>query len=55
MATRSYQYNDETVNTENQEQTYLTEVLIDDVAQQIVRQISSNRLQQIVVKPTVSE
>ena len=43
-ATRSYQYNEETVNTEDQEFNYLSEVLIDDVAQQIVRQISSNRL-----------
>lgn len=55
MATRSYQFNDETVNTENQEEVYLTGVLIDDVAQQIVRQISSNRLQQIIVKPTAAE
>ena len=44
MATRNYQYNAETVNTENQEKNYLSEVLIDDVAQQIVRQLSSNRL-----------
>ena len=43
-ATRSYQYNEETVNTEDQEFNYLSEVLVDDVAQQIVRQISSNRL-----------
>lgn len=44
MATRSYQYNAETVNTENQQETYLSEVLVDDVAQQITRQIASNRL-----------
>ena len=44
MATRSYQYDIETVNTDDQEQKYLQQVIIDDVAQQIVRQISSNRL-----------
>lgn len=44
IATRSYQYDIETVNTDDQEQKYLQQVIIDDVAQQIVRQISSNRL-----------
>jgi len=44
VATRSYQYNVETVNTDDQEKNYLYQVIVDDVAQQIVRQISSNRL-----------
>ncbi|MBL4860690.1 MAG: hypothetical protein JKX96_07515, partial [Acinetobacter sp.] len=44
VATRSYQYNVETVNTDDQEKNYLNQVIVDDVAQQIVRQISSNRL-----------
>lgn len=50
-ATRNYQYDAETVNTDNLEEKYLKGVLIDDVAQQIARQISSNRLQQIA-EPT---
>ena len=44
VATRTYQYNVETVNTDDQEKYYLNQVIVDDVAQQIVRQISSNRL-----------
>ncbi len=44
MATRSYQYDVATVNTDDQEEKYLKQVIIDDIAQQIVRQISSNRL-----------
>ncbi|WP_160255731.1 LPS-assembly lipoprotein LptE [Acinetobacter indicus] len=44
VATRSYQYDVATVNTDDQEQKFLRDVIIDDVAQQIVRQISSNRL-----------
>lgn len=44
IATRTYQYDIETVNTDDQEQKFLNQVLIDDVAQQIARQISSNRL-----------
>ena len=44
LATRSYQYDVETVNTEDQEQKYLKQVLTDDIARQISRQISSNRL-----------
>lgn len=44
IATRSYQYDIETVNTDDQEQKYLNQILIDDIAQQIARQISSNRL-----------
>ena len=43
-ASRTYQYDVATVNTDDQEQKFLREVIIDDVAQQIVRQISSNRL-----------
>lgn len=44
MSTRSYQYDVETVDTEDQEQKYLNQIIIDDVARQIARQISSNRL-----------
>lgn len=44
IATRSYQYDVETVDTEDQEQRYLNQILIDDIARQIARQISSNRL-----------
>jgi len=44
IATRSYQYDIETVNTDDQEQVFLKQVLVDDIAQQISRQISSNRL-----------
>ena len=51
MASRSYQYDVATVNTDDQEQKFLKEVIIDDVAQQIVRQISSNRLP--LVNPAV--
>ncbi len=43
-ATRTYQYNVETVNTDDQQNTYLSKVLIDDIAQQITRQIAANRL-----------
>ncbi len=46
-AIRNYQYNAATVNTDNQEEKYLREMLIDDVAQQIARQISSNRLDKL--------
>ena len=52
-ASRSYQYNVATVNTDDQEQKFLNQVIVDDVAQQIVRQISSNRLPKIVTKPTL--
>lgn len=44
MATRTYQYDVATVNTDDQEQKYLKKLIIDDIAQQIARQISSNRL-----------
>ena len=50
LATRSYQYDVETVDTEDQEQKFLKQVVIDDVAQQIARQISSNRIP--MIKPT---
>jgi LPS-assembly lipoprotein len=53
-ASRSYQYDVATVNTDDQEQKYLNQVIVDDVAQQIVRQISSNRLPKVVTKPANS-
>ncbi|EPU5209726.1 hypothetical protein ACVXPV_003492, partial [Acinetobacter baumannii] len=40
----SYQYDLATVNTENQQESYLQRIVIDDLAQQITRQISANRL-----------
>ncbi|MCO8067316.1 LPS-assembly lipoprotein LptE [Acinetobacter schindleri] len=43
-ASRTYQYDIESVNTDRQEEVFLRQVLVDDVAQQIARQISSNRL-----------
>ena len=43
-ASRNYQYDVATVNTDDQEQKFLNQVIIDDVAQQIARQIASNRL-----------
>lgn len=42
--TKSYQYNVATVNVDDNEQDYLVSMLIDDVAQQMARQISTNRL-----------
>ena len=53
-ASRSYQYNVETVNTDDQEQKYLNQIIIDDLAQQIVRQIASNRLPKVVTKSSSS-
>ena len=53
-ASRSYQYNVETVNTDDQEQKYLNQVIINDLAQQIVRQIASNRLPKVVTKSSSS-
>ncbi|WOE41102.1 LPS-assembly lipoprotein LptE [Acinetobacter chinensis] len=47
-ASRSYQYDLATVNTDDQEEKYLKQVIVDDIAQQIVRQISSNRLPKAV-------
>lgn len=43
-ASRSYQYNIATVNTDDQQNKYLSQILIDDVAQQMSRQIAANRL-----------
>lgn len=43
-AARSYQYDVATVNTDDQQEKYLKQVIIDDIAQQISRQISANRL-----------
>lgn len=43
-ATRTYQYNVATVNTDDQQNHYLSQILIDDVAQQMSRQIAANRL-----------
>lgn len=53
-ASRSYQYDVATVNTDDQEQKYLNQVIVDDIAQQIVRQISSNRLPKVAAKPATS-
>lgn len=43
-ATRTYQYNVATVNTDDQQNKYLSQILIDDIAQQMTRQIAANRL-----------
>ena len=43
-ASRSYQYDVATVNTENQQEAYLNRIVIDDLAQQLTRQIAANRL-----------
>jgi LPS-assembly lipoprotein len=43
-ASRTYQYDVATVNTDNQQEAYLNRILIDDMAQQITRQIAANRL-----------
>ena len=44
---KSYQYNVATVNVDDNEQDSVISNLIDDVAQQMARQISTNRLPQI--------
>ncbi|AOA59221.1 LPS-assembly lipoprotein LptE [Acinetobacter larvae] len=44
MANRSYQYDVATVNTEDQQNRYLQQVLIDDIARQITHQVVNNRL-----------
>lgn len=44
VAQRSYQYDRATVNTDNQEESYLIGVMQDDVAQQIVRLLRTGRL-----------
>lgn len=46
---RSYQYDIATVNTERQEEAFLTKVMQDDIAQQITRQLHANRLPAAVV------
>ena len=51
-ATRSYQYDVATVNTDDQENRYLSQILVDDIAQQITRQLSSNRLPKVAVAET---
>ena len=43
-ASRSYQYDVATVNTDDQQYNYLSQILIDDIAQQMTRQIAANRL-----------
>lgn len=43
-ASRSYQYDVATVNTDNQQEAYLNRIVIDDLAQQLTRQIAVNRL-----------
>ena len=44
-ARRNYQYSIDTVNTENQEESHLTEQMNMDAAQQIARQLHAGRLQ----------
>lgn len=44
---KSYQYNSASVNVDDNEQDYVISNLIDDVAQQMARQISTNRLPQL--------
>lgn len=46
VAQRSYQYDRASVNIDNQEESYLINVMRDDVAQQIVRLLHTNRLPQ---------
>ena len=48
-ASRSYQYDVVTVNTDDQQNNYLRQILVDDIAQQITRQISANRLPKAAV------
>ncbi|MEB3767049.1 LPS assembly lipoprotein LptE [Acinetobacter sp. MD2] len=50
-STKTYQYNVATVNVDDNEQDYLISMLIDDVAQQMARQISTNRLPLIQMAP----
>lgn len=50
-ATRNYQYDVATVNTDNQQEIYLNHIIVDDVAQQIARQISNNRLPKLISQP----
>ncbi len=46
---RSYQYDLATVNTERQEEQFFINVMNDDLAQQIIRQLHTNRLPTAVV------
>lgn len=48
---KSYQYNVATVNVDDNEQDSVISSLIDDVAQQMARQISTNRLPQVQSAP----
>lgn len=41
---KSYQYNVATVNVDDNEESYLGNILVDDIAQQMARQIATNRL-----------
>lgn len=41
---RNYQYNIETVNTENQQESYLKQKMLEEVAQQISLQLTNQRL-----------
>ena len=43
-ASRNYQYDVATINTDNQQEAYLNRIVIDDLAQQLTRQIAANRL-----------
>ena len=43
-ASRNYQYDVATVNTDNQQEAYLNRIVIDDLAQHLTRQIAANRL-----------
>ena len=52
-ASRSYQYDVATVNTDDQQNTYLSKILIDDIARQMTRQISTNRLPKATVNATL--
>ena len=51
-ASRSYQYDVATVNTDDQQYKYLSQILIDDIAQQMTRQIAANRLPKAKFIPT---
>ncbi|MBF7682305.1 hypothetical protein I2F27_03020 [Acinetobacter sp. B5B] len=41
---KTYQYNVATVNVDDNEESYLIGILVDDIAQQMARQIATNRL-----------
>ena len=49
ISQRSYQYNIETVNTERQEEAFLLQIMQDDLAQQISRQLHANRLPRAII------